>query len=54
VAIISAGCKNSYGHPHQEVLDRLATLQILSFSTCTSGTITFLTDGATLTRKTEK
>jgi beta-lactamase superfamily II metal-dependent hydrolase len=54
IAIISAGCKNSYGHPHKEVTDRLAKLKIPTLSTCTSGTITFKTDGTTLNHKTEK
>lgn len=53
-AIISAGCDNSYGHPHKEVVDRINELKIISLATCTSGTITFYTDGNVLSRKTEK
>lgn len=53
-AIISAGCDNSYGHPSKEVVERVAMHKILSFSTCTSGTITFYTDGVTMSRITEK
>lgn len=53
-AIISAGCNNSYGHPHKEVTARITTLHIKSMSTCISGTITFMTDGKTMTTKTEK
>ncbi|MBP6926624.1 MAG: MBL fold metallo-hydrolase [Candidatus Pacebacteria bacterium] len=53
-AIVSAGCNNSYGHPHQEVVARVAAQKILTFSTCISGTITFMTDGVTLSRSTEK
>jgi beta-lactamase superfamily II metal-dependent hydrolase len=53
-AIVSAGCDNSYGHPHNEVVERVAAQKILTFSTCTSGTITFMTDGVTLSRTTEK
>lgn len=41
VAIISAGCNNSYGHPHVEVLQRLHFLQIPFLSTCDVGTITY-------------
>lgn len=54
VAVISAGCDNSYGHPHKEVMSRLATLQIPAVSTCASGTITFMTDGDTLSQHLEK
>ncbi len=39
LAIISAGLHNSYGHPHQEVLDRLASLGIPYFTTYDNGTI---------------
>lgn len=53
-AIISAGCDNSYGHPHKEIVDRIAMLKIISVATCNSGTITFYTDGNVLSRKTEK
>jgi competence protein ComEC len=54
VAIISAGCDNSYGHPHKEVMDRVARLNIPTLSTCTSGTITFLSDGNSHSIKEEK
>lgn len=40
VAIISVGV-NSYGHPTQEVLDRLSQEGITTYRTDTSGTITF-------------
>ncbi|HRH31172.1 MAG TPA: ComEC/Rec2 family competence protein [Candidatus Paceibacterota bacterium] len=53
-AIVSAGCDNSYGHPHKEVVDRVMQMKILTFSTCESGTITFMTDGVTMSRTTEK
>ena len=45
-AIISAGCRNRYGHPHTEVLNRLATLHIPSLETCWDGTIHFKYSGA--------
>ncbi len=54
IAIVSAGCDNTYGHPHKEVIDKLAILKIKTISTCDSGTITFFTDGKTLSTKTEK
>lgn len=53
-AVISAGCDNSYGHPHKEVLALLEKLKIPKLSTCESGTIIFETDGEELNYKTEK
>ena len=47
-AVISAGFKNKYGHPHKEVLDLLTELKIPSVSTITHGTIVFKTDGIDL------
>ncbi len=44
-AVVSAGLDNSYGHPHQEVLDSLTSLNIPVFSTALLGTITFESDG---------
>ncbi len=44
-AIYSAGRRNVYGHPHQEVLDRLKILGIPAFGTRRHGTITVITDG---------
>jgi competence protein ComEC len=48
-AIVSAGKDNSYGHPHKEVVDRLHALNIPTLVTSEAGTITFVTDGRTLT-----
>jgi len=47
-AIISAGKDNSYGHPHQEVLNNLASVGAKILNTAESGTIKFETDGKTL------
>lgn len=44
-AVISRGCDNSYGHPHKEVVERLAAHAIQILDTCTEGTITFVSDG---------
>ncbi len=44
-AIVSAGCDNTYGHPHREVVDRLAALGIAMHETCKEGTILFESDG---------
>lgn len=43
LAIIEVGKDNKYGHPHQEVLDRLANLEI--FQTGRDGDIKILSDG---------
>jgi competence protein ComEC len=48
VAIISAGKNNNYGHPHQELLDRLLTLHIPYLSTIDTGNIIFKSDGVKL------
>lgn len=44
-AVISAGFKNKYGHPHQETLDTLKKFNVTSFVTHEKGTITFVSDG---------
>lgn len=48
VAIVSAGLKNRYGHPHKEVLDLLESLHIPYLGTYQKGTIIFKTDGIKL------
>ncbi len=47
-AVLSRGCKNSYGHPHKQTLDTFARLQIPTLDTCVLGTITFVSDGKTV------
>jgi beta-lactamase superfamily II metal-dependent hydrolase len=47
-AVLSRGCANSYGHPHQEVLDTFARFEIEMLDTCKEGTITFVSDGTTV------
>lgn len=47
-AIVSAGKDNSYGHPHKELLDRLASLRIPFLSTIDKGNIIFESDGKKL------
>ncbi len=49
-AVISAGKDNSYGHPHQEVLDLLARFGVRVSNTAEEGRITFRTNGKTLER----
>lgn len=47
-AIISAGKDNSYGHPHQEVINTLQKVGAEILGTALEGTITFETDGKIL------
>lgn len=44
-AVISYGEKNTYGHPHKEVLDRFRKRKISVFKTAKQGAIMFWTDG---------
>lgn len=50
VAVISVGKNNRYGHPHQEIVDRIKSLFIEVLMTKDEGTITFTSDGALLVR----
>jgi competence protein ComEC len=50
-AVVSAGKNNTYHHPHPSVIDRLKLRQIKTLSTIELGTITFVTDGKTITLK---
>ena len=47
-AVISAGKDNSYGHPHQEVIDTLTAAGATILETSKRGTIVFTSDGATV------
>ncbi len=47
-AVVSAAVGNSYGHPHQEVMQRVFARNIQSFHTGTDGTVTFSSDGQTV------
>ncbi len=48
IAVISVDKNNKYGHPHQDVLDRLKKLNIPFLSTADKGNIIFKTDGNVL------
>ena len=50
-AVVSAGAGNSYGHPHGEVLERVASVGARLFNTATDGRITFVTDGVTIAKE---
>jgi len=45
IAIISCGIKNSYGHPHQELINRLKSHNSKIYITTGCGEITIKTDG---------
>lgn len=45
VAIISAGLNNRYGHPHQEVMERLTERGIEIRETSSEGSITYTSNG---------
>ena len=47
-SIISAGKDNRYGHPHQETIDTLNIFKSEIINTAISGTITFFSDGETI------
>ena len=47
-AVISVGTRNVYGHPRQEVLDRLAEAHVHTYRTDMSGAVTFYLDGKTV------
>ena len=46
IAVISVGRKNRYGHPNQDVLDRLKNFGVNVFRTDTDGDFHFTSDGA--------
>jgi len=48
IVIISAGKDNRYGHPHEEVIDRLNAFGAKIFSTAELGRIKFYSDGTYL------
>ena len=46
--VVSAGENNRYGHPHDDVLERLNRFDINVLSTAVAGDIVFSSDGETL------
>jgi competence protein ComEC len=54
VAIYSAGDGNSYGHPHQEVVNRINNIGLSLYGTDFHGTIVVTTDGKTYDVTTQK
>ncbi|WP_267643489.1 lamin tail domain-containing protein [Haloarchaeobius amylolyticus] len=54
VAIISSAYDSQYGHPHEEVLQRLADRSVPTYWTATHGSIEIVTDGQTLSIATQQ
>jgi competence protein ComEC len=54
VAIISVAEDNPYGHPHDQILDRLSGSGVIVYRTDRDGTILVRSDGTTYTVTTEK
>jgi len=48
LAVISSGYDSPYGHPHEEVLHRLANRSIRTYWTATHGDVVVTTDGGTV------
>lgn len=53
-AVITCGENNEYGHPQQEVIDRLTRQEMTVYRADVDGHIVFTTDGATLSVSTRK
>ncbi len=53
-AVISSAYDSQYGHPHEEVLERLATQSIPTYWTATHGTIRFTSNGSAVTVATQQ
>jgi len=53
-AVYSRGCNNRYGHPALQTVERFNSLNIPTFDTCTEGSITFNSNGKSLTYSVEK
>ncbi|REB09966.1 DNA internalization-related competence protein ComEC/Rec2 [Sporosarcina sp. BI001-red] len=48
IGVISVGRNNRYGHPHEEVVDRLLSQKVKVFSTAEHGTVILEIDGGSL------
>lgn len=47
-AVVSAGADNSYGHPHEEVTERVMDSGAMLANTASAGAVTFVADGTTV------
>lgn len=52
--VVSSADDSRYGHPHQEVLDRLATRDVSTYWTATHGDVVFESDGRRVEVKTQR
>lgn len=50
-AVFSRGCENTYGHPHQEVVNLMARFKIPTKDTCIDGRVVFVSDGEAIIAK---
>ncbi len=50
-AVISVGARNVYGHPRQDVLDRLAAAHVRTYRTDMNGAVSFYLDGKTVSSR---
>jgi competence protein ComEC len=50
-AVYSRGCDNEYGFPDQETIDTFARFGVPTLDTCKDGTVTFVSDGQTVSRE---
>lgn len=53
-ASISCGKGNSYGHPHEETVEKLEEMGVEYYRTDVDGSITFTSDGEEISVRTEK
>ncbi len=52
-AVISVGRKNHYGHPHQEIIDRIQTAGVDLFRTDINRDVEFMSDGKNIWKSNE-
>ncbi len=53
-AVLTCGAGNSYGHPHREIVEKLQKADIATYRSDLHGHIVFVSDGETVTVRTQK